>query len=631
MSLNPQQQAVVDAPAPGTIQVSALAGSGKSTVLIERALKLLEGNAKTILIQAFNKRIQLEMAQKVDRLPQEIRRRITVQTSHSFALRMVRDFLPNLGHLIKVPAIEVVAQDWKIIKAAQEVLSKQRVPLDRKELQTVAKALVAIGDLQRAVSAEDLPRLLMRFRTALKVLTEIGLSDPLPLARAIYLDRYTTGQLTFSDMVPLAVELDDACFTHSRYDYLMVDEAQDLNLVQHRLVEKLYKAAEGLTLVGDEQQSIYSFSGAAPHVFTEAPKRYGAQVFPMETNYRSSRAILEFTNTLLRDALCSPLMLKTGRQDLDAYPRPWIKATSTLEWLDYIRQEKGVDLSEIAILYRANKQGLGLELTMISNRIPYQAKSGGFLSLGPVQDLLSYLMMLASPNEDWWLTVVSHWPFLGKDTANSSMGACMFSDIKEPWHQSPPTLRTHSMRQGWGDLREFMDGLKSQRTLQAQVDQVERQVKAYWQDRYADDPEALEDAYEVGSATCEWLRSLSSLEDLLAVVENRKQLTSDRGLTLSTIHRAKGLEWDAVLLHGLGDLTFIKTTGDISDEEFRLAYVAFTRARKYLTLGIDESSQCGGLLCVHLRSVYYPDDMDPLSSSYDHLFDPCLKAKELVA
>ncbi len=603
MSLNPQQLAVVQAPAAGTTKVSALAGTGKSTTLLARAETILTGNQKKLLLLAFNTRIADEMKVKVATQLRGLGpRRIMVQTSHSFALAMIKNNLHHLGAYIGTPDFEVL-----------------------EKLKRIAKALIAIGNLSRSVSRDAFARLTRRYRKVLEILIKAGCNNVAALAEEIFLDRYWRGQLAFSDLLPLAVTLPNECFADAAglleagagaYEYLMVDEAQDLNELQHAIVCKLVTYAEGLTLVGDGYQSIYKFTGASPEVFNRAGQVYNATTYPLEYNYRSSPKILRFANTILRDMLGSRMQLRPGREDMDHYPDPWVlpQEKTPVIWVNEMRS-LDIPLNEIAILHRTNDQALMLELQLLAAHVPYQTKSGGFLDLPVVKDMLAYVMMCLEFNDDWWKTIVGHRKFLGRETAQASYGLVMFEPDKRPWMSDPDTLRSAGMRSAWAELREDMEFYRDavSRDVAGEFERImfsiKNKLQDYWAEKYAADPDEYEDALTVAKAVLDWTSSMTSFQDLAQVLRSRKQTISDEGINLSTIHKSKGLEFDCVLIIECGSTTFVKESPNMEeddmDEEFRLFYVGETRAKKYFTISCSAADPTGGMIGRHLRSAVY--------------------------
>lgn len=643
MSLNDQQSAIVEASALGVVIAEALAGTGKSHTLKFRAIRLLLQNSLKLILITFNKRIQLEMEAKFKsersmwstdsdgRLISQSRAHI--KTSHSFALSMVRDYL-HLLPMIKAPKIDILEAPFKVEDLAEELVKKERLAVSRKELRVVTKTLINIGDLARSCDKDTFLQLLNRMGKELKLLSDVGLADPMPLAKAIYEDRYTRGLLAFSDMLPLAVKLPDHCYQNLGYEYAMVDEAQDLNLVQHQLVEKLRNATKGLTLVGDSYQAIYGFTGAMPHMFQSAARRYNGTVYPLEINYRCSPKIIAFANTILRDFLDSHLRLQAGRTDLDEYPDPWILPgnQSIAQWSNQMLDQM-IPLKQQAVLYRLNKQALRLELELINAKIPYQAKTGGFMQLPVVKDILSYFMLFLQDQESvWWETIISHRKYLGKDTATASWGQAMWLDDKRPWMTEPDTLRNGGQKQAWSELRSFLDllsrGIRSGR-IKDILQMVWNQLNDYWREKYASDPTGYEDVLEIASATREWLESISGTDELKEVFLDRKRLTSEEGINLLTIHKAKGLEWDAGLLYNVGPTTFVRDWQSGDAEEYRLAYVACTRFRKYLAISCDQRVNDafpvadGGILGRHARKVLYGPHGWPQTIAEDEKHVPC--------
>jgi DNA helicase-2/ATP-dependent DNA helicase PcrA len=206
----------------------------------------------------------------------------------------------------------------------------------------------------------------------------------------------------------------------------------------------------------------------------------------------------------------------------------------------------------------------------------------------------------------------------------------MFTPDKRPWMANPDTLRTSGMTRAWEDMRTDMENYRVtiERDITGEMGRtmfdIRNRLQDYWAEKYAADPDEYEDALSVAKAVLDWTQTMTSFQDLARVLEARQQTASDAGVTLSTIHKAKGLEFDAVLIYDCGEATFIKESPNMEeddmDEEFRLHYVASTRAKKYLTIGTSSLDPTGGMICRHLRSQLH--GVDPLDWPGDTRRDP---------
>jgi DNA helicase II / ATP-dependent DNA helicase PcrA len=341
------------------------------------------------------------------------------------------------------------------------------------------------------------------------------------------------GLIDFEDVLELAIrmheeEADARERFQARYGVFTVDEYQDVNTLQQTLLERWLGERDDLCVVGDDYQSIYGFTGATPRHLLEMPSRYPrTQVIRLETNYRSSPEILGFANKLVPQLGGAEKVLKPS---LPSGPPPEARpfASEEAERRFVVEQintlhEQGVPHEEIAVLYRVNFRSEDYEQALAGAGIPFQVRGGNFLSRPAARRLLN---RLRPPN--------------ATDVATR--------------------VRAAADREGW--LPEPPDGLGEQETTRQ------------------NDLARLVQLAEEFDATG------GSLNDFLADLNARfSSEGGGRGVNLLTMHRAKGLEFDAVFLVRLeeGELPFKRAkTDEALAEERRLLYVGITRARKHL-------------------------------------------------
>lgn len=600
---NPQQRDVVEAPASGVALAIAGAGCGKTSgVILPRTEELYTKSPGTIGVLAFNVSIKEELTEKVSNLHPSVAANTKVYTNHGLALRLVKDNLNTLG----LPTTsDVEGADWKVLKFLREqrALQLRDVPQEpgyRMELHELdepkMKALFKAEETAtaRGVNPADV---LGDFKALKSVKPEVAV-DFIRWAKST---RLKNGILMFRDLLPLAAKLPIEAYEGLNIKHVLVDEAQDLSVDQHVVIRKLYEAGQSLTLVGDVAQCIYRFSGARPDLFLGITQRYaeaGVTVFPLETNYRCDQPILDLANEVLEQFIDTPIRLKPPG------PRPgspiavFDEPFSLIPWIQ-MKLEDGARGKDIAVLFRANAHILQAEIMLSLAGIPYQCRGGSFFEHRAVDDVLSYFRFL-QPNavldKDDWDTIVGHVKFLGQKTADASWAESKGNPLALDGY--PSSCRSGNQRKLWDGLMDFLGRTKrtyfdSDYNPSLVIAEVHaRKTGAVWEERWADDPEKWEEALEIKAALVEWAKNFNRVSDFMTAMKELSP-TDPNGVMLSTVHKAKGLEWDYVALFNLGEGTFPLAGSHVdSEEEACIMYVGVTRARKELALikGAGEKS-----------------------------------------
>ena len=613
-TLNPEQREAVTY-AGGPLLVLAGAGSGKTRVIASRIAylaRVARVPPDAILAVTFTNKAAREMRQRVTRmLPASTDAegnalRPTVCTFHAFAVRLLRAHIDKLGY----------RRDF-VIFDTQDQVSLLRTLMEEGDYDTVllppknavpalshAKSLGLTPELllERTGSAADvlLGRLMREYQAALKRMNAVDFEDLLLLA------------LRFAREFP---EPSQAYFR--RYGHVLVDEYQDTNRAQYDLLRLVVSSHQNLCVVGDDDQSIYRWRGAEPGNILDFERDYpGAVVVRLERNYRSTDAILEAANEVIR----------RNTQRKEKRLRGTLGPGQLLQWivgederdelenvvthLELSRLRGGASLDDFAILYRSNHQSRALEETLREHGIPYVLVGAvRFYERKEVKDALAYLRLMSNPSDEVSLYRVLNFPRRGIGQA---------SQIR---------LAGHAAREGNGCVAVLREA-ERHADLAGQV-AVSMQRFAELLDRYAarfaaeplgtvfrdllaeldfaaavakevQDAKAKERAialvHELALAVDQFARDHegATLSDYLEHValftladdqeDRRKPM-----VTLMTVHSAKGLEFPAVYVVNLADDVFphhraLAEGGE--EEERRLFYVAVTRAQRQLVLSM---------------------------------------------
>lgn len=386
----------------------------------------------------------------------------------------------------------------------------------------------------------------------------------------------------------------------NRFDHILVDEYQDTNHIQAGILQGMRRTNTNVTVVGDDAQSIYSFRSATVKNMMDFPSQFpGAKIVTLEQNYRSVQPVLETTNRIICQA--RERYSKELWSDRRDGQRPQI-----ITCLDENNQdeevvrrvldhyEQGIPLRRQAVLFRAASNSASLELALARRNIPFH-KYGGlrFLETAHVKDLISILRILENPRDEIaWFRVLQLLSGVGPKTAASAFRHVErngFDPRSIASFQAPPSARSDL-----ASLAQLIEDLSTgeESSLAEQFDRVLRFYFPLLEHNYEDPVPRKNDIEHLGELA---VRYPSRRQFLAELVLEPPMSTGDFAgspfldedwLVLSTIHSAKGLEWDAVYLIAAADgcLPSDLATGDDDEieEELRLTYVAMTRARDFL-------------------------------------------------
>jgi DNA helicase-2/ATP-dependent DNA helicase PcrA len=411
-------------------------------------------------------------------------------------------------------------------------------------------------------------------------------------------------------------------FLRIRYQFIMVDEYQDTNLVQGRLVSLIAGEDGNVMAVGDDAQSIYSFRGATVRNILDFTKKFpGAKIIKLEQNYRSVQSILDFSNEILKNAkekYEKKVFAVKGKG-----VRPQVVYTISDQSQAKLVVDKIIELSsiyplnEIAVLFRAGYESYPIEVLLNKNGIKYK-KFGGmkFSEAAHIKDVIAYLKLIYNPADYIaWQRVFCFLPKIGPKTVKK-MYDSYFSDKNY-------LLKISRSNPGVRETLDLITGFKAENLKPRDIlEQVIEFYKPFFIERFHDDyprrQAGLDELMQLASAyeDLELFLSDITLEapDSLSIDDPLEQY-----VTLSTIHSAKGLEWDVVMIIDMVEDRFPSRLSQLEEEgmeeERRLFYVATTRARERLILYSPKtlSSKFGDL---------YPVRPSPLLEELDkNVFD----------
>jgi len=586
----------------GPLLVVAGAGSGKTRTLIYRLARLIESGVPpgAILLLTFTRRAAQEMLRRAEQLVGERTRAVAGGTFHSFANLALRRWgepigiKPNFTILDRADMEDVL----NLIRARMGLGSRER-RFPKKG--TLAEAISMARNKRRALADEieaDFPHLLEHAE------------EIIALAKKYESYKRERGLLDYDDLLDRLVEL---LSNHesvrqrlsATYRYIMIDEYQDTNAVQAEIVRLLASAHRNVMAVGDDAQSIYSFRGANFRNIMDFPKLFeGTKIIKLEENYRSMQGILDVANEVIsRAADKYTKILYTKRRGevrpilvraADEHMQSRFVAQRILEL-----REDGVELGEIAVLFRSSFHSFDLELELQRRDIPF-IKRGGFkfIETAHVKDVLAHLRVIANPSDAVsWLRVLTLIKGVGNRTAERMVE--MLASAEEPEKamlaSGALAIARGASQDNFAHLASVLAALRAEgRRPAEQVAAVIEYYLPIMRDAYPDDYPKRERDLEHFQNITERFRSLESMLSDMALEPPNDSLggvlasdTDDEYLTLSTIHSAKGLEWKVVFLIWAADGRFPGPQSidpEELEEERRLMYVAATRAKDELYL-----------------------------------------------
>ncbi len=586
----------------GPLLVVAGAGSGKTRTLIYRVARLIESGVApgSILLLTFTRRASQEMLRRAEQLVGEQTRAVAGGTFHSFANNVLRKWgepiglKPNFTILDRADMEDVI----NLLRSRMGFGSRER-RFPKKG--TLAEAISMARNKRRMLDEEiqlDFPHLVEH------------LEEILQLAQKYAGYKRERGLLDYDDLLDKLVELLQQHATVRKrlsdlYRYIMIDEYQDTNEVQAEIVRLLAMNHRNVMAVGDDAQSIYSFRGANFRNILDFPKIFpNARVVKLEENYRSIQGILDVANEVISRAAESYTKVLFTRRKGEVRPM-LVRAADEHMQSRFVAQrilelrEEGVDLAEIAVLFRSSFHSFDLELELQRRDIPF-IKRGGFkfIETAHVKDVLAHLRVVANPADAVsWLRALTLVKGVGNRTAERLIE--MLVNAPEPEKaliaSSAVSIARGDGADGFRRLAELLSAMRGEGKRPAE--QIAATIAYYMplmRDAYPDDFPKRERDLEHFQNITERYRSLQSMLSDMALEPPNDSLggvlatdTEDELLTLSTIHSAKGLEWKVVFLIWAADGRFPGPQSmdpEDLEEERRLMYVATTRAKDELYL-----------------------------------------------
>jgi DNA helicase-2/ATP-dependent DNA helicase PcrA len=586
----------------GPLLIVAGAGTGKTRTLVYRVARLVEVGAKpeSILLLTFTRRAAASMLTRAAALADARCQRVSGGTFHSLGHASLRKFADEAG----------VAKNFTVLDQSDTEdlidLLRRQIRLTKAQHFPRKRTIAAIFSMMvnkvlslKQVLNQHYPQFVDERRNLETLLQTFE-----DFKRSRHMLTYDDLLVRFREALENSAKMREQI--SDQYRYIMVDEYQDTNKLQAQIVKLMTARHDNVAVVGDEFQSIYSFRGASHRNMLEFPKLFpSTKIIKLEENFRSTQPILDVANEIIADVKESFKKRLYSRIE-GGQPPVVVSANDENEQSRFVAQriadlrEEGVPLSEIAVLFRSSSHSFDLEIELGRHGIPFR-KFGGirFAESAHIKDALSFLRVVVKPSDtlSWFraLKLIDH------------IGDATVYQILEHLGVEQREFRSLKTRAGvFKKLLRFpaRSAYQAQLTRLArvlctiveakspgeQLSAVLRFYKPLLKNKYDDVQRRGRDLEHLQSIAKRYKTAAKLLDDIAldpteAVQENMPRRSSGF-VTLSTVHSAKGLEWDNVFLIWMTDGWFpssrFQDEFDDFDEERRLLYVATTRAKKDL-------------------------------------------------
>ncbi|MBU5470609.1 DNA helicase PcrA [Falcatimonas sp. MSJ-15] len=616
-SLNNKQQEAVFL-TEGPLLILAGAGSGKTRVLTHRIAYLIEEksvNPWNILAITFTNKAAGEMRERVDNLIGFGAESVWVSTFHSMCVRILRRYADRIGYTNSFTIYDT--DDQKTVM--KEVCKKLQIDTKNLKEKAILGKISACKD--ELIGAEQFLK---------ETQNDFGMKK-IAMAYSEYQKQLKSNNaMDFDDLIFKTVELfrmnpDVLESYQERFKYIMVDEYQDTNTAQFKLISLLAGKYRNLCVVGDDDQSIYGFRGANINNILDFEKIFNdAHVIKLEQNYRSTQNILDAANQVISNNYgrkSKTLWTDNGEGEkinFTAYNTGFDEANGIVSDIKTKVEERKYDYRDIAILYRTNAQSRALEEKFVQNNIPYRVFGGvNFYARKEIKDILAYLKTIDNATDDVAVKRIINVPKRGIGQTTIDRVSIYADENEISFYDALRDARNIStISKGASKIEPFtnmIQMLRSKASVYSVTELVEDVVEDTGYIQYLKDTETEDEVEQSVENINELITKAKNYDDtaeeptlsgfleevaLVADIDNLDENTNR--VVLMTLHSAKGLEYPVVYLAGLEDglfpsyMTITSEDPNALEEERRLAYVGITRAMKELNLSAAKQRMIRG-------------------------------------
>ena len=603
MALNEMQQLAVDT-TEGPLLILAGAGSGKTTVLVNRVEHIISSHLATpwqVLAITFTNKAAGELRERLVSAIGEEANDIWAYTFHSCCSRILRRFGEKIGYTNHFTIYDT-DDSRRVMKQCQKQLGIEDKLINHKSI---------LAEISRAkdslISPEEYKQTAQNdFRKS-----KIAECYELYQAQLKKSDAMDFDDIIFNTVKLLEENEDVRNLYQTQFKYVMVDEYQDTNHAQYVLTSLLADKYKNICVVGDDDQSIYRFRGATIENILSFENHYkGAKVIRLEENYRSTQNILDGANAVIshnKNRKGKTLFTRSGSGDKIVYKTVMSESEESQYIIDEIVKNvnNGMKYSDHAILYRMNAQSRNLEVMLTKSGISHRIIGGHrFFDRKEIKDIVSYLAVINNPSDNVRLQRIINVPkraigdtmFANVLEIGAGLGMSAF-EVCERADEFQKTSRSASKLMNFTKMiRDFQDCIENGMGLNDLLQEVLDVTK--YLDYLQEEPETYEDRVnnikELSSMFIKYEEesedaNLSEfLEDVALISDIDSYNEDEDAVVLMTLHSAKGLEFPIVFIPGMEEGIFPGNQSMFSEEDLeeerRLAYVGITRAKKKLYL-----------------------------------------------
>lgn len=592
--LNPEQLKAVRE-ADGPCLVLAGAGSGKTRVLIYRAMYLLERDIppSRICLVTFTNKAAREMLRRIETHLGCVPETLIAGTFHHVA----NVFLRRYSHYVSLPANYVIIDRDDSLSIIRGV-SKKNFP-DREIAPEVIQEIISLS----TNTSETIKDLIMtRYPHFSNIISRLETLQDTYVRR-----KRELGVVDYDDLLSFWLKIltmqEPGEKISRKFLYILVDEYQDTNRMQALILYQLARVNRNIMVVGDDAQSIYSFRGATIQNILEFPKIYpDAKLFYLQTNYRSTPEILSLANSVIsHNRYQFPKVLKSKKNSgvkpvvVECYD----KHSECIFVVNRVKELlKNVKPSEIGILFRSRYQSAEIEIELNKLKIPYVIRGGlRFFEMAHIKDIIAFFRIYQNPRDEIsWNRVLNLIRGIGKSSIDKIMNFVKNKKGIEEIINSDGIKLVLSAEKGWENLKNILKSLNETKQIPEQIKTIVNGFyREYLEFHYLDYEQRLADIESLREISNSWnnveefISQTSLLEHFRGEIKN-----TGEALVLSTIHQAKGLEWKIVFIIGVSAYHFphiySSNNFDGIEEERRIFYVGITRAKEdlYITYHMSD-------------------------------------------
>ena len=630
-----QYEAVVNTEGP--CLVIAGAGSGKTKVLTHKIAYLIgEKQVKpwNILAITFTNKAANEMKERIGNLVGDVAADIWMGTFHSICVRILRRFIDRIGFDSSFIIFDTSDQRTLVKACIKSIGLDDKMFTDRSVLSEISNAKNEMLEPdQYTVRANG------DFR-----------KEKIALVYEMYQKRLKENNaIDFDDIINYTIKIlmentDILEYYSDKFHYVLVDEYQDTNKAQFTLVTMLASKNGNITVVGDNDQGIYSFRGADISNILNFERDFpGTKIIKLEQNYRCTGNILKAANAVIKNNEVTYKKELWTENEVGNLPavysakNEYDEGTYIAQQIEHLRREEYYKYSDFAILYRMNTQSRAIEEILRRESIPYKIIGGlKFYERKEIKDIISYLRLIQNPSDNLSLKRIINEPKRGIGKTSLDKIEELSNNTGVPMYEIIKNAEQYGLNRVFLNSREFVNAIEELRTKKDDIkisDLIKETLKKSGYTQALENENTIEAENRIENLD-EFLTVAIEFEDesadnklsdflegitLSSDIDNMEEI--EETVTLMTLHSAKGLEFPVVFLVGMEEGIFpgYKSIGEPKEleEERRLCYVGITRAKEYLFLTCSKQRTIFGSTSCNQVSRFLREIPSDLLDGYD--------------